>query len=79
MNRILEDLFDTYGESIMQKLELYEEADVMEALDQLPMDKSTKVQVCNLLFEYYGLWSTAAFAIGLHLGLSLMEPPRPRA
>ena len=75
MNRILEDLFDTYGESIMQKLELYEEADVMEALDKLPMDKSTKVQVCNLLFEYYSLWSTAAFAIGLQLGLSLTNRP----
>ena len=74
MTRILEDLFDTYGESIMQKLELYEEADVMEALDKLPMDNATKVKVCNLLFDYYTLWSTAAFAIGLHLGLSLMEP-----
>ena len=77
MNRILEDLFDTYGESIMQKLELYEEADVMANLDKLPMDKTTKVKVCILLFDYYALWSTAAFAIGLHLGLSLTEQPRP--
>lgn len=40
MNRVLEDLFDTYGESIMQKNELYEESEVMKALDQLPIDKA---------------------------------------
>lgn len=79
MNRVLEDLFDTYGESIMQKLELYEEADVTAALDKLPMDKATKVKVCDLLLGYYSRWSTAAFAIGLHLGLSLMEQPGPRS
>ena len=79
MNRVLEDLFDTYGESIMQKNELYEESEVMKALDQLPIDKATKVKVCDLLLGYYSRWSTAAFAIGLHLGLSLMEQPGPRS
>ena len=57
----------------MQKLELHEEKDVSEALDKLPMDHTTKVNCSDLLFDYYSLWSTAAFAIGLHLGSSLME------
>ena len=73
-----EDLFDTYGEHHAEN-ELYEESEVMKALDQLPMDKATKVKVCDLLLGYYSRWSTAAFAIGLHLGLSLMEQPGPRS
>lgn len=79
MNRVLEELFATYGESIMQKLELYEETDVTAALDKLPMDQSTKVKVCDLLLDYYSLWSTAAFAIGLQLGLSLTGRPGSKA
>ena len=71
MTRILEELFETYGNSIMQKNELYEEKEVIAALDRLAMDQAAKVEVCNLLFGYYFRWSTAAFSIGLHLGLSL--------
>lgn len=78
MTHVLQDLFDTYGDSIMRKHELYEEDEVMEALDKLPMDRATKVEVCDLLSGYYFRWSTAAFAIGLHLGLSLVEKPSPR-
>ena len=80
MTTIFEKLFDTYGESIMREHALYEEAEVMEALDKLPMDRSTKVAVSNLLFAYYFRWSTAAFSIGLHLGLSLLgeQNPPPR-
>ena len=75
MTRILEELFETYGESIMRKHELREDAEIMEALDKLPMDRATKVEVCDLLSDYYFRWSTAAFAIGLQLGLSLTNRP----
>ena len=51
---------------------------VTVALDKLPMDWATKVEVCDLLSGCYFPWSTAAFAIGLHLGLSLSEKPSPR-
>ena len=80
MTTIFEKLLDTYGESIMREHALYEEAEVMEALDKLPMDRSTKVAVNNLLFGYYFRWSTAAFAIGVHLGLALTGEPfrRPK-
>lgn len=77
MTRILEELFETYGEHIMRKHDLREDAEMMEALDKLPMDRDTKVEVCDLLSGYYFRWSTAAFAIGLHLGLSLTECSRP--
>lgn len=80
MTRILEELFETYGNSIMQKNELYEEKEVMAALDRLAMDQTAKVEVCDLLFGYYFRWSTAAFSIGLHLGLSLTgDFRRPKA
>ena len=79
MTRILEELFETYGESIMQKHELREDAEIMEALDKLPIDRATKVEVCDLLFDYYFRWSTAAFAIGLQLGLSLTGRPGSKA
>lgn len=72
MTTIFEKLFDTYGESILREQELYEDADILEALEELPMDRSTKVKVCDLFFERYCRWSSAAFAIGLHLGLSLL-------
>lgn len=80
MTRIWEELFDTYGDSIMKRLELYEEDEVMEALDQLSIDRATKVEISNLLFSYYFRWSTAAFAIGVHLGLALTGEPfrRPK-
>ena len=52
----------------------------MEALDQLAIDRTTKVEISNLLFSYYFRWSTAAFAIGIHLGLALTGEPfrRPK-
>lgn len=72
MTTIFEALFNTYGESIMREHELYEDADILEALEELPMDRSTKVKVCDLFFERYCCCSSAAFAIGLHLVLSLL-------
>ena len=72
MTTIYEKLFDTYGDSIMQEHTLYEEAEVMAALDKLSLDRSTKVEVCDLISTLYLHWSTAAFSIGLHLGLSLL-------
>lgn len=80
MTTIFEKLFDTYGESIMREHALYEEAEIMAALDKLPMDPSAKVEVCDLFSNCYLRWSTAAFSIGLHLGLSLLgqQNPPPR-
>jgi hypothetical protein len=76
MTTIFEALFNTYGENIMREHDLYEDADILEDLEELPMDRSTKVKVCDLFFERYCRWSSAAFAIGLHLGLSLLGNSR---
>ena len=37
------------------------------------MPQDMQIQVCDLLSSCYLRWGTAAFAIGLGLGLSLMQ------
>ena len=63
MTSISETLFDTYGDSLMQEYAPYDEAEILAALDR----------ICDLLSSCYLRWGTAAFAIGLRLGLSLMQ------
>ena len=71
MTSIYQQLYDTYGEHVLREHELYDDDAILEALDQLPMDRKTKVQICDLAYESYDRWSAAAFCLGLHLGLSL--------
>lgn len=82
MTSILEALFDTYGDHLMQEQAPYDEAEIQAALDRMSMPKDMQIQVCDLLSNRYLRWGTAAFSIGLHLGLSLMQDcsgHRPRA
>ena len=67
MTSISETLFDTYGDSLMQEYAPYDEA------DRMSMPQDMQIQVCDLLSSCYLRWGTAAFAIGLGLGLSLMQ------
>jgi hypothetical protein len=39
----------------------------------MSMPQDMQIQVCDLLSSCYLRWGTAAFAIGLGLGLSLMQ------
>ena len=83
MTSIYQQLYDTYGEHVLREHELYDDDAILEALDQLPMDRKTKVQICDLAYESYDRWSAAAFCLGLHLGLSLASEasrqPEPEA
>lgn len=71
MTSIFEPLFDTYGDSVMRKHGVFDETELMKALDGLSLEQPAKNEVCDLLFNCYLRWSTAAFAVGAHLGLSL--------
>ena len=73
MTSILEALFDTYGDHLMQEQAPYDEAEIQAALDRMSMPKDMQIQVCDLLSNRYLRWGTAAFSIGLQLGLSLMQ------
>ena len=71
MTSISETLFDTYGDSLMQEYAPYDEAEILAALDRMSMPQDMQIQVCDLLSSCYLRWGTAAFAIGLRLGLTL--------
>ena len=71
MTSIFEPLFDTYGDSVMREHGAFDEAELMKLLGQLSLPPAAEAEVCDLLFDCYFRWSTAAFAVGAHLGLSL--------
>ena len=71
MPSVFELLFDTYGNHLMQELAPYDEAEIQAALDRMSMPQDMQIQVCDLLSSRYLRWGTAAFAIGLRLGLTL--------
>lgn len=73
MTSILEALFDTYGDHLMQEQAPYDEAEIQAALGRMSMPQDMQLQVCDLLSNRYFRWGTAAFSIGLRLGLSLMQ------
>lgn len=73
MPSVFELLFDTYGNHLMQEQAPYDEAEIQAALDRMSMPQDMQIQVCDLLSSRYLRWGTAAFAIGLGLGLSLMQ------
>ena len=75
---LFEKLFDTYGDTVLREQGVYDEAEVLAALDELPLDQGSQLEVCDLLSSYYLRWSTAAYTTGLCLGLSLLQPPRGR-
>ena len=71
MSSVFELLFDTYGDHLMQEQVPYDEAEIQAALDRMSMPQDMQIQVCDLLSSRYLRWGTAAFAIGLRLGLTL--------
>ena len=73
MPSVFELLFDTYGDHLMQEQAPYDEAEIQAALDLMSMPQDMQIQVCDLLSSCDLRWGTAAFAIGLGLGLSLMQ------
>ena len=73
MPSVFELLVDTYGDHLMQEQAPYDEAEIQAALDRMSMPQDMQIQVCDLLSSCYLRWGTAAFAIGLGLGLSLMQ------
>lgn len=74
MEHFYDKLFSSYGESILQDADCgYDEEQLEEYLKELPLDPSTRRKIQNFLFKHYYHWSTNAFTVGLHLGLSLLN------
>ena len=73
MNPIYEALFDTYGCSVLKKADNYDEDAITALLEQCAPDQKTRLELEDAFFDRYLRWSADAFALGLHLGLSLLH------
>ena len=76
MNPIDKKLFDLYCSPILQNAENFDEVELEKAFDTFPLTKEHHVELSNLFFNHYMQWSLDAFAVGLHLGLSLYNDIR---
>ena len=76
MKQIYEKLFDTYCCSILDEAETFDDQEINDRLDALSLDSRTKNRLNDLFYDHYLQWSLDSFAVGLHLGLSLMPSQR---
>ena len=74
MKSIYEKLFEGYAIPVLQDLDRYYDEEALTAqLERLALSKDTSSQLEELFYDCYLQWSTGAFALGLHLGLSLLH------
>lgn len=71
MNPIDERLFDSYCSPILQNTENFDETALRKVIDSFPLTKEHRIKLIDTFFDNYMQWSLDAFAVGLHLGLSL--------
>lgn len=73
MNTIYKRLFLTYGDSLLEDSGNFDSKEILSRLEELVPDRKACLRLEDLLYAYYTQWSIDAFAIGLHLGLSLLR------
>lgn len=73
MDPIVQKIFDTYGESVLKDLDRFPDGELIDLLNDLPLEESRRINLYDRATHYYYQWSADAFAIGLHLGLSLFN------
>ena len=66
-----EKLFSAYCDPIMQKAECFNESSLRNLFDSLDLEESLHDKLLDALSGLHYQWSLDAFAVGLHLGLSL--------
>ena len=71
MSNIYEKLFELYGDAALQECGCRKRVEITKFADTMQTDDDTKIKVSDYLSESYYRWSTNAFALGIHLGLSL--------
>lgn len=71
MNQTTQRLFDTYGESVLKDLDRFPDGELIDLLNSLPIEESRRLDLFDQINRFYLDWSTDAFTIGLHLGLTL--------
>lgn len=73
MNPIYEKLFDSYGCAALKEMDNYDEDAITALLEQYAPDRKARLELEDAFFDRYLRWSNDAFALGLHLGLSLLH------
>ncbi len=72
MRSIDQELFDTYGETVLKELGSgFDERAVKKWLNGYPIDEKTRYRITDELFDRYRRWASSAFAVGFRLGLAL--------
>ncbi len=71
MNTVDEKLFDYYCNPILQNAENFNEPALQKLMDEFSLTGEARREMIDAFFDNYIQWSLDAFAVGLHLGLSL--------
>ena len=71
MKPIYGKLYDYYCEPILRERENFDAPELEKQLASLGISEDRRRKLLDIFCDYYFQWSTDAFAIGLHLGLSL--------
>ncbi len=74
MNLLDQRLFDSYCDPILQRAENFDETYLRNLFDSVNLEKSLHIKLLDALLDLHYQWSLDAFAVGLHLGLSLHRP-----
>ncbi len=77
MNPIDQRLYDTYCDPILLRAENFDESHLRKLFDSVNLEESLHNKLLDALLEFHYQWSLDAFAVGLHLGLSLHSSTRP--
>ena len=73
MNPIYLRLFDGYAADILQKADPFDSKSVDQLADSLSLSGDARLCLQDAFLARYLQWSTDAFTLGLHLGLSLVH------
>ena len=73
MNPVFEKLFDSYCVDVLREVCPYDDRSLEDFLAGLPLDRRTRLALDDAFYDRYLQWSADAFAVGLHLGLSLFH------
>lgn len=76
MNTVDEKLFDYYCSPILQNAENFNGPALQKLMDEFSLTGGARRKIIDVFFDNYTQWSLDAFAVGLHLGLSLNNDVR---
>ena len=71
---VYERLFDRYCDTILQENDSFDEYRLEQQTAFLSLDTDQRRKLMDLFLDLHQQWALDGFAVGLHLGLSLLPP-----